>query len=261
EHYFGKDSRKTIKTRLDLYPGESEVTLETGKDVDVNVKHDVFITVRPARLLVNEQPFRFHKEITPPASCMHMVVYLTPTSKPMDAEESRILSQHTEGKSFVDRIAQAKSIAFIQLTGFRMIERLEDGKMTFPKKLEKLWVLMPHENLLNSMDDDEREIRLKDLKDYTRRWKDWLGKWKVQNPLCDVRLKLFLKPPYFGASFIDWEQQGGFIHVSPYVWDANAQDCPGYDMEWNGRSQSPTYQAYISGMMHLLGPKKMCEKL
>ncbi len=264
EHYFGKDARKTIRTRLDHFPDVMDVTMETGNDVDVNVKHDVFITVRPARVLVNNHPFRCHGDISPPTSCRHMVVTLTPNAKPIDRDtpgECLTRSGQTEGKSFIERIARAESIALIQLTGFRMIERLEVGQMVFPDQLKQLWVMMPHEDLLRLMDGNERELRLKNLGDYIRRWKNWLGKWQARNPHCDVRLKLFQSPPYFGASFIDWERPGGFLHVSPYVWDAPAQDCPGFDMEWKGRYPSPTYQAYIHGMKQLLGSKNRCENL
>ncbi|MBF0323404.1 MAG: hypothetical protein HQL62_10790, partial [Magnetococcales bacterium] len=254
--FLGEDIAYSVEAPLPYQVGgtPAQLTLESGTKVSINVKHGVFISVRPARLLVNGTPFRHHQDTSIPVSAYQMVVSQTPQGKPMDAKDAG-------GKSFPDRLRQAHAIAFIQLTGYRLIEQLENGVVPFSDNLQKLWVLMPHADQTTCFQGKEAQIRLEDLPRYISRWKTWLSLWKTDHPRCDVRLKLFKHPPYFGASLIDWEQMGGFIHVSPYVWGKEARECPGYDLEWGGSRSSPAYRAYIDGLTELIGPQESCEPL
>ncbi len=54
-----------------------------------------------------------------------------------------------------------------------------------------------------------------------------------------------------GASFIDWERPGGKIHVSPYVWNVAAPNCPGYDIYWVGKKPWAIYETYVEGLQYL----------
>jgi len=74
---------------------------------------------------------------------------------------------------------------------------------------------------------------------------------KTQFPNADFKLGLFKEPPYFGASFIDWERPNGKIHVSPYVWNIAAPNCPGYDLLWVGKKPSAIYETYVEGLQYL----------
>ncbi|MBV6342110.1 adenylate/guanylate cyclase domain-containing protein [Candidatus Magnetobacterium casense] len=249
--FLGEERNSSVRTRIPGVNGRGKrtsITLQSGEEVEVNVKHGVVIPVRPARLLIDGLAMCEHKNIDPPESSRHIVVTLSPPGKPI------------VGK-FSDRLSSAQEIAFIQLTGDRLIEKLEKGDTTLSRELRKLWVLMPHGDIVRSLDGHEGKIRIDKLEKCVARWTAWLKQWQKQHPNCDVRLKLFKHPPYFGASFIDWEQPGGFIHVSPYIWGAPATTSPGYDMEWIGCRKSPTYQAYIDGLMELLGTKDSCESL
>ena len=56
---------------------------------------------------------------------------------------------------------------------------------------------------------------------------------------------------FFGASFLDWNEPGGFIHLSPYVWGVEAAQSPGFNIVWAGRKPLPLYHTYVSGLMEL----------
>ena len=83
------------------------------------------------------------------------------------------------------------------------------------------------------------------------RWKELFAELKTQFQEADLKLGLFKEPPYFGASFIDWERPDGKIHVSPYIWNVAAPNCPGYDLAWIGKQPSPIYETYDAGLQYL----------
>jgi hypothetical protein len=89
------------------------------------------------------------------------------------------------------------------------------------------------------------------VKDCVHKWRDFFATVKRQFTNADFKLGLFKEPPYFGASFIDWERPGGKIHVSPYVWNVAAPNCPGYDIYWVGKKPSSIYETYVEGLQYL----------
>ena len=87
----------------------------------------------------------------------------------------------------------------------------------------------------------------------------WLAFFRVlreRHGPGDYKLGLFTDFPFLGASYLDWNRPGGFIHVSPYIWGRQANKCPGYELEWVGRSPSSVFDAYVSGLMTLNGQTK-----
>lgn len=268
QRFIGTEEKVSIKARLlaaaknrssILSSRTTNITLEVGDGVEVSVKHGVALQVHPARLLINGLGLCDRQTLHPPQSASHVVVNLTPHGKPVEP------TVHTPGHGaqpvFFHRLSRASEIAFIQLSGYRVVEKLEKGEIVLNSQARKLWVLMPGAESAGGMTGSEHTLRLKNHGEWVNRWKSWLIEWQKKHPDCDVRLKLFQAPPYFGASYLDWEQPGGTIHVSPYIWGKIATECPGYDMEWAGNRKAPSYQAYIDGLMELLGDRDSCEKL
>ena len=89
------------------------------------------------------------------------------------------------------------------------------------------------------------------VKESVHKWQDLFSTLRTQFPSADLKLGLFKEPPYFGASFIEWDRPGGKIHVSPYVWNVAAPNCPGYDMFWVGKKRSVIYETYVEGLQYL----------
>jgi class 3 adenylate cyclase len=149
---------------------------------------------------------------------------------------------------FSDRISDAESIALIQLTGDRLLEKLKIGEVQLSDKLKQFLVFMPDSDIYGSMELPAR----RSIRDYTKNcitaWKDYLANLKQQNDYCIIKLGLFKQPPYFGASFIDWQKLHGIIHVSPYVWSLKTEDCPGYNLEWLGSKPPIAYERYVVGL-------------
>ncbi|MBF0153120.1 MAG: adenylate/guanylate cyclase domain-containing protein [Magnetococcales bacterium] len=264
--YLGEETKRMVSTPLPYCSPKQPVPLilETDREVGISVKHGVSIVVRPARLLVGDRLFRDHKNLSEPESAKHMVVAITPQGKPVtppQRQDKPGKGSEPSGKSFAERLLRAHSVALIQLTGCRMIGRLENQGTRLPDGLRKLWVLMPHADQVAHFQGEEAKRRVDKLPEHIDRWRTWLAQWQENHPDCDVRLKLFKNPPYFGASLIDWDQPGGVIHVSPYVWGMAANKCPGYDLEWAGKFSSSTYQAYVEGLRNLIEPRESCEKL
>jgi len=74
---------------------------------------------------------------------------------------------------------------------------------------------------------------------------------KKMHPKSDIKLGLFKEIPFLGATFLDWERPGGFIHISPFIWNLATPDCPGYDLQWIGNSPSSIYERYVTGLRYL----------
>jgi len=110
---------------------------------------------------------------------------------------------------------------------------------------------MPDPNTYSSLQLQAPHASAEFVKECVDMWKNLFIQLKTQYPQADLKLGLFKEPPYFGASFIDWERPGGKIHVSPYVWGIAAPNCPGYDLEWIGRKPSSIYEIHVDGLQHL----------
>lgn len=76
-------------------------------------------------------------------------------------------------------------------------------------------------------------------------WTAYLQSLRDRSPMLKVKLDIYLIQPYWGGSFIDWDRPGGTIHISPYLWDRAAKDCPGYDLPWLSDTPSEVYDAYV----------------
>jgi len=58
--------------------------------------------------------------------------------------------------------------------------------------------------------------------------------------------------PFYCASYWDWDERGGFVHVSPLVWGANPKVCPAMNYHWIGEDPGNDYVAYQDGLTSLL---------
>ncbi len=202
--------------------------------IEVYAKHGLQILVYKLSL---EPPQPYWSNNDPIAKQL-MLVTLTPLPKEVVG-------------SFSEQIHQGTNIAFIQLTGDRFISNFNEGKIEFSKQLKRFWVFMPAPDVYASLHLTKLQATPQLVKDYVQKWQDLFATLKTRFTNADFKLGLFKEPPYFGASFIDWERPGGKIHVSPYVWGVAAPNCPGYDISWIGKKPSAIYETYVEGLQYL----------
>jgi len=215
-------------------PFSEDLRAEFRGPIEVHAKHGLQIQVYK---LVIEPP-QLYLSNDDPITKNLMLVTLTSLPKEIVG-------------SFSEQISQATHIAFIQLTGERFISNFNDGKVKFSKQLKRLWVFMPAPESYANLQLTGPQATPKLVNEYVRKWQEMLTTLKKKSPDADYRLGLFKEPPYFGASFIDWERPGGKIHVSPYVWNVAAQNCPGYDIFWVGKKPSAIYETYVESLHYL----------
>ena len=215
-------------------PFSEDLRADFHGPIEVYAKHGLQILVYKLAL---EPPQSYWSNDDPIAKHL-MLVTLTPLPKEVVG-------------SFSEQINQASHIAFIQLTGDRFIANFNDGKVKFSKQLKRLWVFMPAPETYANLRLTEPQATPQLVKDCVHKWRDLFAKLSTQFPNADFKLGLFTEPPYFGASFIDWERPGGRIHVSPYIWNVAAPNCPGYDMFWVGKKPSAIYETYVEGLQYL----------
>lgn len=151
---------------------------------------------------------------------------------------------------FGEKLLKAEEVALILLTGENLIERLESGEPVFGKQLAELIVLMPA-RLDGSKTLDPEVYNEKSLSEFKQRWLNALRELRKKYPKSSIKLGYFTEPPYFGASFLDWRQEGGQIHISPYVWGTQTSANPSFDVRWVGKAKPPVYKAYIEGLRTL----------
>lgn len=202
--------------------------------IEVLAKHGLQILVYKAHL---ESPTAFLSD-EDPVSKHHMLVSLTPLPKEVVG-------------TFSARISEATQIAFIQLTGDRFLSNFDAGNINFSRQLKRFWVFMPSPDSYSSFELPPPQATAELVTDCVKKWIGFFSKLKAAFPSANLKLGLFKEPPYFGASFVDWEYPGGKIHVSPYIWDVAAHECPGYDVQWIGKAPSEIYERYIVGLRHL----------
>lgn len=152
---------------------------------------------------------------------------------------------------FGGRLGSAESVGLIQLTGDRLLESLDRGDVRLSANLKRLWVFMPDPEVYTHLHLSACRASSEFVAECVGRWKSTLGRITAEHPKADLKLGLFREPPYFGASFLDWERKGGRVHVSPYVWNTPAPDCPAYELEWLGSSPSPVYEVYVEALHYL----------
>jgi hypothetical protein len=213
------------------YSFSSGCTASFEGPYQVMAKHNVPILVRKV-VITPSQRWWSNED---PISKDMITVQLTPLPKV-------IIGQ------FSARISSAENVALIQLTGDRILEALKSGKVQLSSESKRLLVFMPDPEIYGAMKLPAHYS----IQDYTenciRGWKEYLMTFKRQNSFCIVKLGLFKEPPYFGASFVDWQKPHGKIHVSPYVWSTKSEDCPGYELEWLGPQPPPVYKKYVIGL-------------
>lgn len=220
-----------IGVALSEYSFSPECTASFEGPYQVMAKHNMPMLVR--KVVISPSQGWWSDE--DPISENMITVQLTPLPK-------QIIGR------FSDRIGSAENIAFIQLTGDRILKALKSGEVQLYRDLKQLLVFMPDPEIYGTMDLPAHYS----VHDYTeicvREWKEYLTTLKQKNSFRIVKLGLFKEPPYFGASFIDWQKPHGQIHISPYVWSIKSEDCPGYDLEWLGPQSPPVYQKYVTGL-------------
>ena len=215
-------------------PFSEDLKLKFHGPLEVYAKHDLQIQVYKL-VLDPTQPYWSNDD---PIAKNLMLVTLTPLPKEVVG-------------SFSEQIEKATHLAFVQLTGDRFLANFADGKIKFSKELKRFWVFMPDSEIYANLHLTAMRASAQFVKECVSRWKELFAELKTQFPEADLKLGLFKEPPYFGASLIDWERPGGKIHVSPYIWNVAAPNCPGYDLAWIGKQPSPIYETYVEGLQYL----------
>jgi class 3 adenylate cyclase len=203
--------------------------------IDVFAKHDERITVYKVLIESEEKGLLSTSD---PVSKDLILIKLTPLPKEVIG-------------SFSERLEKATEISFIQLTGDRFLQKYEEGKIKFSEKLKRFWVFMPDPMIYSKLVFQKPNVSHEFLQKCIEDWKLFFEDFKKTYPRIDLKLSLFKEPPFFGASYLDWERPGGFIHISPYIWNIEAKDCPGFDILWKGDKPSEIYERYVEGLRYL----------
>lgn len=235
--HIGEDKTITIEHETQRF------TLATRRAVQVYVKHGRVIEVVPVALHDEQGQSIPGWDDSILDSTRVLPVHLTPL--PIDLGAASLTTQ--EG-SFADRLAKARSIALIQLTGENLLGKIERGEIQFSEALERLWIFMPHIDTVPVYENSVLMAQLQNLEACINRWRTVLMQIKVQRPQARIKLGLFKGPAFFGGSFLDWEQTGGQVHISPYVWEVPARECLGFDLERRGQEPHPVLAGYVRGL-------------
>jgi class 3 adenylate cyclase len=208
-------------------------TISFAGPIEVYAKHRLQLLVYKATLEPSE-PWWSNDD---PVAQRLMVVSLTALPKLVD--------------TISGTLEKATHLAFIQGTGERLLSKLLTEEVQFSPDLKRLWIFMPHPDAYDCLQVSAHAATPSFEAQSISNWKEYLLGLKQIRDLAEIKLGLFSEPPYFGASFVDWERPGGKIHVSPFVWGVPPPMCPGYDLEWVGRTPSPVYETYVEGLRHL----------
>lgn len=169
-----------------------------------------------------------------PQSKRQVLVEFTAGGKPLD--------------DFLQRVARARAVALVQLTGYRLAEMALDGTLQLATDLDRFWVVVPQPGTTPGYLLAESDRTGRDAGAYVATWKNAVARIRELPSRPDARLFVTNEPMFFGASYLDWTQPGGRIHVSPYVWGKSAREAPGFDLDWAGGPMPEVFRAYVEGL-------------
>ena len=226
KHYFGFNYRKSISIR-NPEVNEATIEFEISRQIQVIAKHKMPLTLHVLKLVGTAD---WWQNCEPTAKNL-MTVQLTPLPKDITGD-------------FAQQLHNARHIALVQLTGVRLLSMLKSHEIILKESLLKFWVFMPNPEDVTIWDYDSHRTSHQNIEE----WKTYLQSIQSEYPHADIRLGLFKSAPYYAASYLDWEYEGGVIHVSPYIWGVGVSHCPGYDSQWLGENPPPVYAAYMKGI-------------
>jgi class 3 adenylate cyclase len=251
--YIGCHKEVTVSTPL------GEVELTSDGPIEVFAKHGMQVPV--VQLKVNAasdlpapvegvaaseigkgKPKFWHNDEPPEAKHL-MAVKMAAKWKPIEGQ-------------FATTLSNARRIALVQLTGDRLLKGLIEQKVKLSDELERLWVFMPDPELALSLwlpqnTPEANPITADIIREQIAQWNQFLAEFRKQRPMVEVKLGVFQAPLYFGASFLNWDQPKGRIHVSPCVWGKRSSQWPGYELEWLGSRPAEVYETYVAALNHL----------
>jgi hypothetical protein len=118
-----------------------------------------------------------------------------------------------------------------------------------PSNLPQVYVLYPSDKCLHALapiliQNGDKLIELKNTSKHAL-------PGNLSHAVHDLRL-LELDQLMHCGSYWDWQDQGGYIHISPLTWGANPKTCPAMNYYWNSTDASPEYRVYRDGLEYLL---------
>ncbi len=228
------------KSRTVDVDGVAYTVHATSSVIDVYAKHDRRVAIVPLSLTSDSQSVQAPTgwKAHTPSDASILPVTLTPEGTPVEND-------------FAARLAAAREIALIQLTGSRLAAALDSGAIRLGDQLERLWVFLPSAESAPRLGALPPMDQLAGLAGAWDDWRRLKAKLRTDHPDAEIELYRYDSPPYLGASFLDWNEQGGRIHVSPYVWGLDSPRCPGFDLHWRVKQRHRVYAAYVRGLTNL----------
>jgi hypothetical protein len=211
---------------------EAQIRVEED-EVPMVAKHGRLVPVHCLKATINGKRISSWKDPLP-----KMVLEFSRTPKPSIDET---------------RLRKSKKVALIHLTGSRLLSKWaslseKEAKSLFGG-LRELWFFMP------SPDDYTGLITFttpgESLEGARSGWKEFFDKLGSFGLKLHRHLVLCKSPPYYSAEYYNWDQKGGSIKISPYVWGVRSEECPEYTLTWSEKQPSEFYKTYLRGLQTL----------
>jgi hypothetical protein len=155
----------------------------------------------------------------------------------------------TDGKFKVPPLtlmATHDAIAFVGATNWQLLSNLQRAFAVRNREWTELHIFFASRDLLKMV-----EYGPFDAEKHRDESKDALCEWlSTVNPAARWCIYEFDGPPVF-ASFWDWSERGGRIHVSPALLQTRIGECPATDHLWLEDRPSDHYEKYVQHLNRL----------
>lgn len=212
---------------------------------EILAKHDVIIEVKgiTGKIIEGGKEYTFGKS-DPPQEKWHLQI--EPAKLRLDNYGNLIIKSPP-----VELLEKHSRIAFVgatnDLLATSISEVLNDPQINPTKRWQSITIFFLSNKALKWI--ETQGISYKQLKkDKKKAIKDIRT---ILNGHVDSLEFMEYDRPFYFASYWDWDEPKGRIHVSPYIWGKNIKECPGFDYIWKTTVPTKGYRFYKDGLENL----------
>ncbi|SEQ44388.1 hypothetical protein SAMN04487977_104260 [Treponema bryantii] len=158
---------------------------------------------------------------------------------------------------FYSKLKNAEEVVFYAIVNKGTLDSIKQINLEKNKSI-RISVIYAADNLETSINTFMHSTYKNDFNDKAKsieEIKNWYNSIKKDYPSVELKLFEYEKMPLFGASFVDYQKRGGFIHFSQYLPGLYQKEDPYIEVEWNTEQEPPLFKTYSELLRNQILPE------